>query len=447
MEELNMTPMPTAEDARNTAKVVVRHSAKCKAKAKGSDYKTCDCPKSLLIYDAAKKKNAFWSANTRVWAKAEKMARELRESWDPQLAEIKRLTAEKERGQIALEKAIALYIQDQITQHGDNGTVSMVRSMFGHVDVATFEVKSDGRFFEWIKTLPLTERPVYIADITPTHLTQWRAGWDFSGTTPKQRWGMVKSFFNFCEIQGWITDSPARKLKSLKGETERAIFSDDQYARILDNVYVYEPENIPTETKKNWQKRLEIFLELLRWTGMDLIDAVKFSPDQVNAEGILTYKRQKTGVQAIIPLEERIQILLRDIPVEQDTVNFKQPFRTDSKIASDVRCWAHRLENLFKLAGVTQVKTDKGNSKKPYPKILRHTFAVGELKNGVPPKTVAMMLGHTSSTTTEEHYLPFVPELSRYHIDTIRERQHVRQERQEKERKQSKSKVLRMGRA
>ena len=314
----------------------------------------------------------------------------------------------------------------------------MVRSLFGHVDVTTYEVKSDGRFFEWINTLPLTERPVYIADITPTHLSQWRSTWDFKGTTPKQRWGMVKSFFTFCEAQSWIADSPARKLKPLKGDTERAIFSDDQYDTILDHVYEYEPENIPAETKKNWQKRLEIFLELLRWTGMDLIDAVKFSIDQVDAEGNLTYTRQKTGVQALIPLEERMRTLLRDIPAERDTVNPKQPFRTNAKIASDVRCWEHRLEGLFKLAKVTEVKTDKGNSKKPYPKLLRHTFAVGELKNHVPLKTVAMMLGHTSSATTEEHYLPFVPELRQHHIDTVREHQRERQERIKKEAKKGK---------
>ena len=424
---------PAADPARNTVKVIVRHSKDCSRKLKGMDStdRKCECPKSLLIYEAAHKKNHIESANTRVWAVAEKTARELRESWDPQLAEIRRLTAAKERGQIALEKAIALYIQDQITQHGDNGTVSMVRSLLGHVDTTTYEVKINGRFFDWIKTLPLTERPVYIADITPTHLTQWRATWDFKGTTPKQRWGMVKSFFNFCEIQGWLADSPARKLKSLKGETERAIFSDDQYSKILDNVYGYEPENIPAETKKNWQKRLEIFLELLRWTGMDLIDAVKFTTDQV-VDGVLTYTRQKTGVQAIIPLDERVQILLRDIPVEQDTVDAKQPFRTNAKLASDVRCWEHRLENLFVLAGVTEVKTDKNNSKKPYPKILRHTFAVGELRNGVALPSVSMMLGHTKTATTEEHYLPFVPELRQHHIDSVRERQRIRQQREEK---------------
>ena len=80
-----MTPA-TTEPARNKVKVVVRHSRECKFKGMDVTEKKCDCPKSLLIYLSAKKKNHIESAHTRVWAKAEHTAQELRDSWDPQTA-------------------------------------------------------------------------------------------------------------------------------------------------------------------------------------------------------------------------------------------------------------------------------------------------------------------------------------------------------------------------
>jgi integrase len=39
---------------------------------------------------------------------------------------------------------------------------------------------------------------------------------------------------------------------------------------------------------------------------------------------------------------------------------------------------------------------------------LRDTFAVALLLKGVPLQTVSILLGHTSSRTTEKHYSPWV---------------------------------------
>ena len=72
---------------------------------------------------------------------------------------------------------------------------------------------------------------------------------------------MVKGFFRFCESQGWIQDSPARKLKPLtitKGN-RTAVLRDEQYQRVLGAVTLYDPENVPAETRKGWQRRLRTF--------------------------------------------------------------------------------------------------------------------------------------------------------------------------------------------
>jgi len=220
------------------------------------------------------------ATKTRSWEEAERQAEELRDSWNPVKAELKRLKAEKEAKQVTIEEAVGLYLADMIVRLGENGTVGMARSLFGHIDSKTKSVGKPGHLFLWLDRIPTDKRPQYIADLNPPLLTQWRAAWKFADYTAAQRWGMVKSFFNFCERQGWITDSPARKLRQIDyaSGSRTAIFTDDQYEMILAAVAEYEPENISAVTRAAWKERITVFLELLRWSGMALIDAVQYRP-------------------------------------------------------------------------------------------------------------------------------------------------------------------------
>ncbi len=412
---------PTAPATR-TAHVKVRHAANCKDKARGGDWRRCNCQKSLRIYEGGGTgANRYISAKTRSWEKAEKFARDWLDSFDPDKQELKLLRAAKERKQVRIEEAVSLFLQDMIARLGDNGTVAMARSLFGHVDPQAKAKHLDGHLFAWLATLPTAERPAYISEITPAHLTAWRASWTFGDLTSANRWGMIRGFFSFCEAQGWIADSPARRLKrsSIAKGNRTAVFTDDQYAEILDAVSAYKPENVPVQTRASLSQRLTTFLELLRWSGMALIDAVQFKPDMVDSEGVLHYRRQKTGELGIIPLPAHVVALVRSVPLEARS-NPEQPFRnlgTDPK--SDTRKWQHRLCALFDLAGIEHVETQHG-VRKPHPHMLRDTFAVSALRCGASLRTVSKMLGHSKTTTTEAAYLPWAKELETAHVADAR---------------------------
>jgi integrase len=304
----------------------------------------------------------------------------------------------------------------------------MARSLLGHVNPETKAVSSNGHLFNWLDKYnagrPAESRLVYISDFSPSHITAWRASWKFgSDLTAAQRWTMVKGFFTFCAAQDWIADSPARKLKrmSVAEGNRTAIFSDEQYQAILDAVSLYDPENVPAATRKAWQQRLTTFVELLRWSGMALIDAVQFRPETVDAEGVLRYRRQKTGKLARLPLAAHVVALLRDIPLERDSLGAVMPFRTkNTAIASDCRKMQHRLQALFALAGIKEVRTEQGRIRKPHPHMLRDTFAVSALQHGASIHTVAKMLGHSKTATTEKSYLPWVKELEQAQIADAR---------------------------
>src|SRR2546428_13832922 len=70
---MDTTPAPTTY----TARVVVRHAATCKDKAKGSAWRKCKCRKSLLVYDGGGSGGErYVRAKNRSWGKGETVKEE-----------------------------------------------------------------------------------------------------------------------------------------------------------------------------------------------------------------------------------------------------------------------------------------------------------------------------------------------------------------------------------
>ncbi|HET6145192.1 MAG TPA: tyrosine-type recombinase/integrase [Candidatus Acidoferrales bacterium] len=410
--------------ATRTVKVKVRHSIDCKHRNEGTEFRGCDCPKALSIYEGAGSgSNKLISAKTRSWAKAEDLAQEYRDRFNPDKQELKRLRAVKEAQQVSIEEAVSIYYGDMKVRQCSPGTIGMARSLFGHIDPETKAITKNGHLFNWLSTLTVNDRPTCVADLNPAHLTAWRSTWEFGDYTAAQRWGMVKGFLNFCEVQGWISVSPARKIRRLEYEkgSRTAIFTDHEYNRILEAVAQYAPENRPEETRKVWQQRLTTFVELLRWSGMAMIDAVQYRPELVDSDGVLQYRRKKTDILATVPLPQHLIVLLRDVPLEKDSVGTSMPFRMKHYSAhSDTVTWRKRLFKLFDLAGIKSVRTEQGTMRRPHPHMFRDTFAVGMLRHGAKLHTVSKMLGHSKTTITEQAYLPWCSELKEAHIADAR---------------------------
>jgi integrase len=378
--------------------VRVRHSADCPDKGKGNFWQDCQCWKSYVLYGVGKDK--WESASTRSWTQAVRIAKERLEDFDPKVIRIKQLeaaAAAKTAKTISIRDAITAYIEDGRTRQLAAGTLRGIRQF-------------ENRLFAWINQQK--NKPEYLTDVSADTLAAWRNSWKLSANTASLSWIVTKGFFSFCVSREWLPSNPAAKLKSLRKSkvNNTAIFSDDQYAAILAAVDSC-TNQFHTANLKNWRHRLLAFVELLRWGGCDLSDAIQFRPDQIR-DGVFRYNRQKTKVLATIPIPEHVIALLRNLPLVTDSVGTGQPFRTkDIALESDVRKWEANLTQLFEKAGIKTVVTASGGTKKPHAKMFRHTCAVSHLIHGSSLLAVSKYLGHASPEITAKVYLPFVAEL------------------------------------
>jgi site-specific recombinase XerD len=118
------------------------------------------------------------------------------------------------------------------------------------------------------------QAPVYVSDFTPAHLLAWRNTWAFEDTSAAQAWNRVRGFFNFRWKQGMIGENPAAKcepLKATKGN-RTGVFTDEQYKSIVKACDEFDDFRFPLVSRQ----LLHCFLELSRWSGMDLIEMVAY---------------------------------------------------------------------------------------------------------------------------------------------------------------------------
>jgi integrase len=429
--------------------IVRQHAPDCQydpakhEKTKGK----CRCPKSLRIYEGdGAGKNRRISAKTRKWSEAEKLAQRYRDGWDPdkkRIAELEDRLSEKQAVEsVSLVDAVYAFDRDQVARLGDNNTVKMRRSLLGHIEAEKDKngketgekiARLPGHLFRWVKDYndrqPEAKRIVNVQQLTDEVILEWRNSWTFgSDLTRRQRWNMVRTFIKFCLRRKWLKEDPTAHVMQFpvaKGN-RTAVFTEEQYAAILHAIEEYDPENLPELTRRNWRTRLRAFVELLRWSGMAPIDAIHFRPEQIDGNGVLRYQRHKTGVLAIVPLPERILELLRDVPLEADSVSADMPFRVSvggnklSQEKSNVHLWQDRMNVVFTKAGIESVTTEHGRKRKPHLYMLRDTCAVSMIVRGVPLRNVSRALGHASTLQTERSYLPWVQSMDQAHVESVK---------------------------
>lgn len=429
----------SAEMTIPTYTPISRHSSKCpfsKNENKGrADFK-CGCRKLISVYDPdgvlqhrSKKSGKILTAfnlktRTRDWEEAQRIAQTYRDRHDPNVAkaaeaEEKLRTVENRlRAQtVTIEKAVSMFIASKKAERVSPHRIERYLPLLGDVDPEklTFRVNrrgNTGRLDEWLKTV--SPRPVYIADLTPVLVESFRNTWSFdSDLTDHGTFGDLKRFFNYCHGKRWIESHPMAGIKApkVKRGSRTTAFSDAQYDAILAVI----KNRLPSDDAH----RLLAFVELMRWGGLALGDAVHFKLSSMDDKGHVVYTRRKTGRTARPRLVPHVVNLLKTAIAIDDDPN--RPFY-DKNLDPETNAnyWSAELKDVFKAAGIETVKTDI-RDREPHSHMLRDTFAVGQLREQyeqgqVNHKAIADALGDTVAIFLK-HYAPMIEELEQAHRD------------------------------
>jgi integrase len=402
------------KSAYGSVRPYTRHTLGCRY-ADDANYDKCKCPKWLYVYNARTGKKTRKSLVTPSWAEAVEIAFDTLKGMDPEVAEARAKKAEesaKSGEQMTVAAACDLWIDRTIREFGPQA--SAVEQ------------------YRWLKNKvcgwAASHGIVHVQDITTLQLERWYSSsdWHFAPNTKSQRWGILRSMFRYMEKRGVLVKSPAEAIDAVKPDLGhvQGPYTDEQVNKILVSVEKSVPANLPFHKRETYAPRLRTFINLLLETGADVGDALLHERDRIETHKVKSqkvhiyrYRRQKTDIEAIIPISARLVEELKNVPLEAGTYA-EMPFRTRGlKMKRNQKRWSERIEAVLEGAGVEWVEVPRRN-KNAEPirnpanaKQFRHTFAVRQLVAGHSPEDVAKMLGHVDTEMIKKHYAPWVKAL------------------------------------
>jgi site-specific recombinase XerD len=401
----------------------------------------CSCPKWLYVRESGEP-DVRYTLNTPSWTEALERATDKLKTLDPEIAASREAIAKQERERKTVYEAINLWLDRSRTKLGEEShTVLQYRSLFGWV--------KDGVKRGAMLRYAAEHHLDYIDEFTPQVCQQWLESKYFTkkkAVTASNDWGVVRGFFKYLVELDVLAKSPVAAIeKPSSGDTfAHSPYTDAQYQSLLDNIDGHIEDRLCDGEDVVFCVRVRTFLELLRWTGMDIVDAIQFRPtdqlEDIQIDGadvhVLRYRRTKTqhrkrAVESVIPIPETLAKALRTVPTLQDCVT-GQPFRyRGNTLHSDSQKWSRRLHRLIKRAKIGDIPLQRSNGSpaldehgyqlttSPDVKMLRHTFVVGELEKGVPKETVAKELGHADTKMIDNHYGPWTKGRDLAHIRDV----------------------------
>jgi integrase/recombinase XerD len=259
--------------------IYVRHSAGCKNEA-DELAKRCDCRKWLRWTTGGVRQRR--KANTRSWAEAERVRRELEDQLTGS-----GIAATTTRD---LPSAISLYITDKTVQGVAEDTVS------------TYQRELDRLCQFCDRQMVLTVQGIN-RELLTKYMATWEAIYPSSVTRSKVR-ERLRGFLRYCYEAEWLPRIPV--LPKIKVASVPTLpLTPEQFDHLLDSIAV----GLPNDQSGKARVKLRALFLLMRWSGLAIGDALQLERAQITLRGgvyrVVT-SRQKTGVDVSVPLPPHV---------------------------------------------------------------------------------------------------------------------------------------------
>ncbi len=334
-------------------KLIRRHTATCKHKAKGANFTGCRCP--------------IWASGT--------------EEGIP----VKRSLKTRD-----MERAATLLRQRYDELRSDRKTVADARAAFlRHMDTAEGTIRNNTRVMENFVEFCTAQGLQHIHHVKTEHIYGYRE----SRTTINNRtWTkeleILRHFFRFCVDAEWTAKNPAKAVKAPKiRQTPKTPYTREDFTAILAAC-----DKLGRTAYERQRARAVVLL--MRFCGLSVVDVATLRLDETK-DGYLHRARKKTGEVVRLPLPPVLLDCLRSLPVPRGTIgeqhyHFWSGNGTIKAVNRDI---TRTLSRVFQISGVPNAHAHK----------FRHTLATELLEAGASFEDVATILG-SSPQIIRKHY-------------------------------------------
>ena len=218
----------------------------------------------------------------------------------------------------------------------------------------------------------------------------------------------IKSFFNYLIFEGYIKESPISNIEAPKQEKKLpVVLTENEIKNLINSI----------DLNHDFGQRNKTIIEILYGTGIRVSELVNLKLSNIFFKENIIKVIGKGNKERFVPLGE---IASNEMKIY---INNRNRLKIDSK-SSDI-LFLNRYGRGLTRSMIFKIISDAskriGLDKKISPHTLRHSFATHLIKNGADLRTIQLILGHESITTTEIY-----THLDTLHLEEVLKKYHPR---------------------
>lgn len=218
----------------------------------------------------------------------------------------------------------------------------------------------------------------------------------------------LKSFFNYLVFEGLIKDSPISNIEAPKLERKLPeVLTEDEINQLIKSV----------DLNHVFGQRNKTIIEVLYGTGIRVSELVNLKLSNIFFRESILKVNGKGDKERFVPLGKIASTEIKTY------LNIRDRMKIDSKNTDIlfINRYGRKLTRSMIFKIIKDASKSIGLEKKISPHTLRHSFATHLLKNGADLRTIQLILGHESITTTEIY-----THLDTFHLEEVLKKYHPR---------------------
>ena len=372
-----------------------RHGAKCPSKD------TEDCPtqkkKKCPIYRERwpNGKRERIGMETRIEADAIAKLQVWDDAGDPAI--------QKRKGRKTVEQAIIDFLAEKVNNKAAGETLRSFHKLLDRAEKSeALEAQYSPTLLMWANRNNLK----FLSEFKQDHLTAFRQSWKRSLKTSNKQTERVNEFFLYALDHEWIPKKLHLKTVKLQDDEEEELvvpMRDEDFIKLME--------------RSGGDDRLQIYLLVMRYTGLAPVDAIRLRPQNLRHNGHIITRREKTGKRVEIPLHQTLAERLRALVPYACGYWFWNRKKDASKHQTASGNMRRRLNDRGAFDGIHMyddetgeaIRNADGSPKRGRLYQLRHTFVKERLDRGMTLDEVAELIGDTPDIV-RKHYVKWSTE-------------------------------------